>query len=387
MAVTVVLLMGVAAVVVVHAQHAADQVLLRSAVSQADDVVDPPAGVWLAISDSGKIRATKGTPAGLPVVGDLARVTRTRVSVERTVHVSKARFRVLTAATDHRVVQAALNLTSEDQQRNRLFAALGISGLVGLGSAILIGSLLGRRAVRPLSDALRLQRQFVADASHELRTPLTLLSMRAQLLERALAQRSSEESTRRDAAGIVSDADHLAEIVTDLLNAADHNTPSTLTDIGAVVRDVATSSESYARARAIDIEYVDPGETTFGAVQTAALRRAFTALIDNAIEHSPTDGVVSIACSRQRQTFTVTVSDQGSGISKDAQAAMFDRFHSGAATGERRRYGLGLALAAEVVARHGGRLEVRSRNGQAGTVFAIVLPRDARGQARRERNS
>ena len=96
----------------------------------------------------------------------------------------------------------------------------GVSiGLIAIALAGLLGWLVTRRAVRPLVDALRRQRQFVADASHELRTPLAVLDARIQLLQRS--SRASDPhhelvtQLRHDTLsviGVVSDLLHAAEV-------------------------------------------------------------------------------------------------------------------------------------------------------------------------------
>ena len=121
------------------------------------------------------------------------------------------------------------SLFQQHQERERILGALGLAGGVGLVLATLLAAVLARRAVRPMSQALELQRRFVADAGHELRTPLTLLNTRAQLLsERVHASgspNSQDELVIRDADGIVADTRALTEVLEELLLAADTRTP------------------------------------------------------------------------------------------------------------------------------------------------------------------
>ena len=141
-------------------------------------------------------------------------------------------------------MQAVLNLATAHQERVRLLQAMGFASALGLLFAALLGVLIGRRAVRPLAQALTLQRAFVADAGHELRTPLTLLSTRAQVLDRTLRRNSSSDEILRDSDGVVEDTKRLGEVVDDLLAAADPrgaegHEPVDLAQIAAEVADSA----------------------------------------------------------------------------------------------------------------------------------------------------
>ncbi len=101
------------------------------------------------------------------------------------------------------------------------WTAMLVAGGLGLVLAVLAGAWFARRAVRPLAAALALQRRFVADASHELRTPLTLLSTRTQLLRRHLRRGADADELTGEVDGVVTDARQLADILDDLLLAAD----------------------------------------------------------------------------------------------------------------------------------------------------------------------
>jgi signal transduction histidine kinase len=267
-------------------------------------------------------------------------------------------------------VQAALDLTSDHVQRDVLIQALLITGGVGLLIAAVAGALLGRRAVRPLSAALALQRRFISDASHELRTPLTLLSTRAQLLRRELKSPVDPAALKSDVDGLVGDARNLGAILEDLLLAADPRAeaPNEEVDLVALAGEVtAASAGTQVRVRC---EPHLPALTVLGSA--AGLRRALTALVDNAVRHA--GETVTITVDQKGGKAVVEVHDDGDGIDPEMLPRLFERFASAAEpTGSRRRYGLGLALVSEIADRHGG--AVSARNGEAGgATLRLTLP-------------
>ncbi|GAA3434916.1 sensor histidine kinase [Kutzneria kofuensis] len=368
-AVVVLAVAGFGALITVRQEAADARMVVVAAANNADDVIDPPAGMWLAMRDAdGTTHVTKGMPTGLP---DLSALDDHSSPPDTTVELPTGHFLVHTAQPpDGKTVQAVLNLQPWEAQRDRLLLGLLAAAVVGLAFAAVAGILLARRALTPLQRTLRLQRQFVADASHELRTPLTLLHTRAQLLNRAL--RDAPDHLRDEAAGVVRDSSRLTELVEDLLLAAEGDGTSDNVELGPLAVDVIGAIRPYAEERGITIE------SSFAAAATraspSALRRALTALVDNAIEHTPTGGRVTISVEPAGHEVRLRVSDTGSGFSPDQAAALMTRFHSGGQRSGRRRYGLGLALVNDIADRYGGRLEADSRPGH-GATFTLVLPR------------
>jgi signal transduction histidine kinase len=107
----------------------------------------------------------------------------------------------------------------------------------------------------------------------------------------------------------------------------------------------------------------------------AALRRALTALVDNALGHQKCGGTVHIDVRRDGEQVVVAVADDGAGIDQATMATLFNRFSRGnAQTNPRRQsYGIGLSLVREIVEAHGGQIAVSSTPGQ-GATFTIALP-------------
>ena len=185
----VLLVVGAATVVLLRAEERAATQLLAATITAADDVDDPPLDIWLIIDGPTGVVSTAGLPAGVDDPAAFDAVAAGAPTADTIRHVRGIDYRVMTARRPNgTTVQAVLDLAARQQERARVLSAMLLTGAVGLLAAAALGSWLGRRALRPLSAALALQRRFVADAGHELRTPLTLLTTRAQLLHRRLRQ-------------------------------------------------------------------------------------------------------------------------------------------------------------------------------------------------------
>ena len=251
--------------------------------------------------------------------------------------------------------------------------------VVGLGAIVCAGAaawLIARRAVRPLEDAARIQERFVADASHELRTPLAVLNARLQ----QLALLTPADDPRREVVGALrEDAGIMSGIVDDMLVAATGTAPQRgRCALAEVMTAAAADMTLLAEGRGVRISTSSVSREV--ALPAADLRRCLVALIDNAIDHAPAGSTVSVTAVAERAVARIAVADSGSGITGIDPARVFDRFAHGApaggdpgAGGSRTRFGIGLALVAELAERHGGAVRV-ARTGPAGTVFELMIP-------------
>jgi two-component system, OmpR family, sensor kinase len=252
--------------------------------------------------------------------------------------------------------------------------ALVVVGLLAVAIAGVVSTVVTRRAVRPLGRALQMQRDFVADASHELRTPLAVLDARLQVLQRGLA---ADDPSAPIVAELRSDARTLIDVVNDLLLAADPareaaGSPSPMHEpVGRAVEALRLL------AAEAGVELVLEGdEEVRTTIPATSLQRCATALVDNALAHSPEGGRVTVGVERSGADAVLTVADQGAGIEGIDPARVFDRFaRAQPAAGRRARggFGIGLALVREIAVRHGGTVVVQS-TGPDGTVLAMRVP-------------
>ncbi len=337
--------------------------------------------VFTAVLHGGQIRSSTLMPAGLPVEPAMAEVATTGISDRRTVALRTGRYDVLTVRRGDMVVQAAVNLFQQHQERENILGALGIGGAVGVILSALLGALLAQRAVQPMATALSLQRRFVADAGHELRTPLTLLSTRAQLLRRrvhAHAGPAAEDVTLRDLDGIVGDTRALTDILEELLLAADTRTPvpQEPVDLSAIVSDAVSGARAAADTSQLTLALETQAAMSVSAGAPTALKRAVTALIDNALSHA--EHHVQVTVEKRGSQIAVEVSDDGPGISETTFSRMFQRFSSDRdPSGDSvRHYGLGLSLVNEIATRHGGTVLASNRPlPEHGAVLTLLVPR------------
>ena len=372
LALVLMLVGGVVAGSFVRAQSRQITDQLTTVANSADDVDDPPPGMEIALlNHSGTIVTSDGVKAGAALLSGPAGFTDLRDNGRH--------YRALVADRPHGRVAALMDLSPFMSSRARLFGALALAELTGIIASVFVVVLFTRRSVRPLAQALALQRRFVADASHELRAPLTVLHTRAQLLASRLTS-GDVGSAARDADAMVADTRALSGLVDDLLASATMTSgrnDGARIDLAELSRAVCTSMGPYAESRGVHLDCSAPGPGVVDVIGTeAALRRALTALIDNALTHQHEGGTVDLHTRRDGQQVIVAVADNGTGIDDATMAVLFNRFSSGSTqrgVGGRPSYGIGLALVREIVQAHGGEIIVASQPGQ-GATFTIALP-------------
>ncbi len=249
--------------------------------------------------------------------------------------------------------------------------ALGLLSVAVIGVA---SWAISRRAVAPLGVALRMQRDFIADASHELRTPLTVLDTRLHLLDRRLRR---DEPYADVLAAARQDTRVMTELVTDLLLVAEVSATATAeAGAGCDLRPTVLSSVQDLRLiadkRNLRITASIEQEARVGLAE-GSLRRALVVLIDNAVAHSADGGSVEVTGGVQHGRAIVRVVDHGPGIRGIAIDQVFDRFSRGPTAVQRRGFGIGLSLVRDLAARHGGLVEVEATSGE-GTTMRLELP-------------
>ena len=219
---------------------------------------------------------------------------------------------------------------------------------------------------RDLQQADEHRRRLVATVSHELRTPL---SAQRALLENLVDGVTAPSDAALGAA--LTQSERLSALVQDLL---DLSRPGRvpLSPSRVDVADLLESAVAEASLQGRDLTLVtdvEPGLTV--TADRARLAQVTANLLDNAVRHSPAGGTVTLAARREGDQWTLTVSDEGPGLSPEDAARLFDRFGPGGDEGG--GTGLGLAIAAWVADLHGGAIRALDPDG-SGARLRLTLP-------------
>lgn len=251
-------------------------------------------------------------------------------------------------------------------------AALPVTevGRVGQAFNLMLDNVGSALAARQQSETN--VRQFVADASHELRTPLASIRGYSELLR--LTETLSPDG-RLSLERVESESRRMTSLVEDLLLLArldeGHPPRESEVDLTQLVIESVSDAQVTAPAHSWRLELPEVPVTVRG--DEGQLRQTLINLLTNAHRHTdPGTAVVTSLSQDPGGGAVVTVADNGPGIAPDFVDRIFARFTRGDASRSGGTHGLGLSIAAAIVAAHGGHLGVRSSPGD--TEFTIRLP-------------
>lgn len=226
-----------------------------------------------------------------------------------------------------------------------------------------------------LSSAEAMKNEFISSVSHELRTPLTAIKGWAETL---MVDGGENPDTMKKGVGvIVNETERLQQMVEELLDFSRmQNGHFTLQnsnmDILAELGDAVLMYSDKARREQIKIIYDEPEMLPIVYGDKNRIRQVFINVIDNALKYSDTGGTVTIKADVKDGRVRVSVKDTGCGIKETDLAKVKTKFYK--ANHTRRGSGIGLAVADEIIAMHGGKLEIYSAGEGKGTKVTITLP-------------
>jgi two-component system sensor histidine kinase AtoS len=244
------------------------------------------------------------------------------------------------------------------------------------GVVLWIADLTGQRV--PAADAQVLDGlgRLGRHLAHQLKNPLGALKLYVLLLERQISQ---EKPDGRELVGKIARAtDQFSELIGEIMTLG---VPGPLdrapVPLGGLIEDcLAAVSE---RVAALGVRVVrDGAEDPVMPGDARLFRRALGAIVENALDAMPSGGTLTLSCRRAAPgaatEIELLVCDTGTGMSPDVQARIFEPFFS--TKTRTNATGLGLTIASQVIALHGGRIEVHSRSDH-GTVVRVALPTTA----------
>jgi len=236
------------------------------------------------------------------------------------------------------------------------------------------------RLYREAREAAQVREEFLSVAGHEMRTPLTslqfLLHTIQKRIESGLPEKAVEGLVRGRAQG-----ERLSALTEDLLDVT-RITSGRLTldreevDLAALADEVAEEQRESAARSGSELRLEAPSPVP-GLWDRSRLEQVVTNLLSNAVKFGGGQPV-TIRVEAAADRATLTVRDEGIGISLADQARIFERFERAVSKQSYGGLGLGLWITRQIVAAHGGRILVESQPGQ-GSTFRVELPRKAVG--------
>ncbi|MEE3361971.1 MAG: HAMP domain-containing sensor histidine kinase [Anaerovoracaceae bacterium] len=254
-------------------------------------------------------------------------------------------------------------------------------GALALMVLCVISICLSRVVVRPVEKAWEQQHQFVADASHELKTPLTVILANNDIL---MSKDHLDKTVREERQWIDSteaEAVHMKKLVDNLLflarSDAQADKAKNIVFSEVVFSDIVTDTylqfDPVAFEKGVELNAeIDPGITVSG--DSTQLKQLSHILIDNAIKYAGLAGVVSVKMTSDGQNALFSVNNTGAPIAKEDIKHIFERFYrADKARTQGGGYGLGLAIAKNIVETHHGVIKCESDE-EHGTTFTASLP-------------
>lgn len=229
---------------------------------------------------------------------------------------------------------------------------------------------------------LEFKNQFLSHVSHELRTPLTCIHQYASILIDGLAGETSPEQ-RDHLRTILKSVNQLGAMVQDLLEASRAEAGKVRIEphcvsISDLARLAVSMMQSLAQEKRLRLDTGIDTRIPFVIGDPDRILEVLINLIDNAIKFTPSRGAVTVQATlspTDPDFVYISVADTGCGVDPKAKALIFERMYQdpNSIDNSRKGLGLGLFIAKELVALHGGRIWVASELGH-GSTFSFTLP-------------
>lgn len=222
----------------------------------------------------------------------------------------------------------------------------------------------------------RLRRQMIADIAHELGTPISVIQGNLEAMLDGVRPLSPEQ--------IVSLHDEtlfLSRIVSDLrqlalAEAGQLKLNRESTDLAHLLQHAVEAMQPSAQDKKLSLTASLPQDLPFAAIDADRITQVVRNLLTNAVRYTAEGGSIVVKAEREENNWLrVSVSDTGAGIAPEDLPRIFDRFYRAdrSRSKDTGGAGLGLAIAKELVAAHGGRIWVESQPGK-GSIFYFTVP-------------
>ena len=224
--------------------------------------------------------------------------------------------------------------------------------------------------IKPAVESFNKQKDFIADASHELKTPLAVIMASADELK-------SDKKNTKYIENIKFESDRMNKLITGLLDLSKLENETNINNykeenISKIVEKISLTFEGIAFENNLNIES-DIEKNIMFKCSKDEIEKLISILLDNAIKHSYKESVIHINLFKEKNSIIIEVKNNGDPINPGDEEKIFERFYRADKSRNRdaNRYGLGLAIAKNIVTNHNGFIKASSSDGI--TTFKINL--------------
>lgn len=221
--------------------------------------------------------------------------------------------------------------------------------------------------ITPVEETFTKQKQFIADASHELKTPLSVIVASTEALE----ENPKETKWLKN---IKTESERMNNLITDLLELAATERTETYSfeekDLSKIIELSFLTFEGKAYEKNIKIDY-QIQDNIKTKLDENSIKQLVEILVDNAVKHSKEKSTIEVKLSTENNNIIFKVQNEGDPIPKGEEEKIFDRFYRVDKSRNRKenRYGLGLAIAKNIVEIHHGKISASTENNK--TTFKV----------------
>jgi len=318
---------------------------------------------------------------GVPIADPAGRVTFANPAAERIFDIAPATGRSLVEVirqhqlvTTWRTSLQTGQLQSESVElstRNQYIQLIVLPDRDNPGGSLLLAQDLTR--VRQMET---IRRDFVSNLSHELRTPLASLKALTETLNEGALE--DPPAARRFLQRIETEVDALTQMAAELLDlsrieAGQITLNLARTDPARLLRSAAERMTAQAARAAVTLRVDYPADLPPVLADAPRIEQVLVNLIHNAVKFTPPGGEIRLSASHEDNSVQISVRDSGAGIPEESLPRVFERFYQVDRSRTGSGTGLGLAIVRHLVEAHGGKISVKSREGE-GSLFFFTLP-------------
>lgn len=275
-------------------------------------------------------------------------------------------------------IYTGINITSQIYIVRILISVLCVISIIFIGLSVLLGYYMSGKAMVPIANAFKRQKEFVANASHELRTPLSIFQSSLEVIEAEEREKLGEFSLQVFD-DMKDELRRMTKLINDLLWLArsDANAIELTKEwflLPPIIDELIRKCRPLAEQKHIKFVTNIQEDITIYGDKERIIQLIFI-LLDNAVKYNVENGQINITIGRDRKNVNIEISDTGIGIPPEHQKLIFERFYRVDKSRSRRQQGngIGLSIAKWIVDAHDGTIHVQSEEGK-GSRFIVTLP-------------